>query len=46
MKKVFLLLGSLLASALVIQQLITGKKKHILSREDDPSIPEISSRVF
>jgi hypothetical protein len=47
MKNVIMLLGALVLGSVVIQQLITGKsKKHILSREDDPTIPQISTKAF
>lgn len=47
MKNVVMLLSALVLGSVIIQQLITGKqRKHILSREDDPTIPEISNTAF
>ena len=47
MKKVFTLLSAIVLSSVIIQQLI-GKKprKHIRSRADDPTIPQISTKAF
>ncbi|MGI8636281.1 MAG: hypothetical protein ACR2KZ_12850 [Segetibacter sp.] len=47
MKNVFMLISAIVLGSVVIQQLIGGKaRKHIRSREDDPSIPEISTKAF
>jgi hypothetical protein len=47
MKNVFMLLGALVLSAVVLQQLIGEKGgKKIRSREDDPTIPPISKSAF
>jgi hypothetical protein len=44
MKNVFMLMGAIVISALAIQKLIG--KKHIYSREDDPSIPPVATNSF
>ena len=47
MKNVLMLLGAIVLGSVVIQQIISGTgRKHIRSREDDPSIPPISSKAF
>jgi hypothetical protein len=47
MKRVFILLGSIVFASVIIQQMIGGKRpKHIRSRKDDPTIPEISKTAF
>jgi hypothetical protein len=47
MKNVFMLLGTLVLSAVIIQQIIGVKgAKKITSREDDPTIPPISQSAF
>ena len=47
MKKVFMLLGAIVFSSVIIQQLLGEKpKKHIRSRADDPTIPPISMKAF
>jgi hypothetical protein len=47
MKKVFMLLSSLVLASVVIQQLLGEKpRKHIKSRKDDPTIPPISTKAF
>ncbi|WP_018615070.1 hypothetical protein [Segetibacter koreensis] len=47
MKNVFMLLGALVLGSVIIQQILGEKsKKHIKSREDDPTIPPISSTAF
>ncbi len=47
MKRTFMLLGAILLSSVIIQQLIDFKpRKHIRSREDDPTIPPISTKAF
>lgn len=47
MKKVFMLLGALILGSVIIQQIIgeTGPKE-IRSREDDPTIPPVSTTAF
>lgn len=47
MKKVFMLLSSLVLVSVVIQQLLGDKpRKRIRSRKDDPSIPPVSAKAF
>jgi|GEM_PF-4249295 len=47
MKNVLMLLGALVLGSVLIQQLLGEKpRKHIMSREDDPSIPLISQKAF
>lgn len=47
MKRVFMLLGAIFFSSVIIQQLLGEKpRKHIRSREDDPTIPQISTKAF
>lgn len=47
MKKVFMLLSTIVFVSVIIQQLLGGKpRKHIRSRADDPSIPPISTKAF
>ena len=47
MKNVLMLLSAIVLGSVIIQQLIGDRpRKHIRSREDDPSIPEISSKAF
>jgi hypothetical protein len=47
MKRVFMLLSAIVLGSVVIQQLIGEKpRKHIRSRADDPSIPQISTKAF
>ncbi len=47
MKNVIMLLSALVLGSVIIQQLLQGKEtKRIRSREDDPSIPQISSKAF
>ncbi|HEX8356317.1 MAG TPA: hypothetical protein VF610_02850 [Segetibacter sp.] len=47
MKRVFMLLLSLVSASVIIQQLLGDKpRKHIRSRKDDPSIPPISKKAF
>ena len=47
MKRVFMLLSAIVLGSVAIQQLISGKpRKHIRSRADDPSIPQISTKAF
>lgn len=47
MKRVFMLLGAIIFSSVVIQQLLGEKRpKHIRSRADDPTIPPVSTKAF
>ncbi|HLL42017.1 MAG TPA: hypothetical protein VK369_02710 [Segetibacter sp.] len=48
MKNVFMLLSALVLGSVIIQQLLGEKKprKHIRSRENDPTIPPISMKAF
>ncbi|WP_170234192.1 hypothetical protein [Segetibacter aerophilus] len=47
MKNVLMLLSAIVLGSVVIQQLIGGKsRKHIRSRADDPTIPQISTKAF
>ena len=48
MKNVLMLLSAITLVSVIIQQVIGGEKnrKHIRSREDDPTIPQISSKAF
>jgi hypothetical protein len=47
MKNVFMLISAIVLGSVIIQQLIGGKStKHIRSREDDPTIPQISTHAF
>ena len=47
MKNVLMLLSAIVLGSVIIQQLIGEKpRKHIRSRKDDPSIPQISTRAF
>jgi hypothetical protein len=47
MKKVFMLLSTIVLASVVIQQLLGEKpRKHIRSRKDDPTIPQISTHAF
>ena len=47
MKNVFMLLSALVLGSVIIQQLLGEKpRKHIRSREDDPTIPPISKKSF
>lgn len=47
MKNVIMLLSAIVLGSVIIQQLLQGKQpKHIRSREDDPSIPQISTKAF
>lgn len=47
MKNVFMLLGAIVLGSVIIQQILGGKSpKHIRSREDDPTIPPISTTGF
>ncbi|HEX8462611.1 MAG TPA: hypothetical protein VF623_14320 [Segetibacter sp.] len=47
MKRVFTLLSAIVLGSVIIQQLLAGKpRKHIRSRADDPSIPQISTKAF
>ncbi len=47
MKNVFMLLGALILGAVIIQKIIGEKGgKKIKSREDDPTIPPISTTAF
>lgn len=47
MKNVLMLLSAIVLGSVVIQQLLTGKqRKHIRSRKDDPTIPQISTHAF
>lgn len=47
MKNVMMLLGAIVLTAVLIKETIMNKSpKHIRSREDDPSIPPVSTRAF
>lgn len=47
MKNVFMLISAIVLGSVIIQQLIGQKpRKHIRSRADDPTIPEISTKAF
>lgn len=47
MKRVFMLLSAIVLSSVIIKQLLGEKpRKHIRSREDDPTIPAVSSKAF
>jgi len=47
MKRVFMLLSSIVLASVIIQQLIGEKpRKHIRSRKDDPTIPPVSTTAF
>ena len=47
MKNVFMLLSAIVLGSVIIQQLLGEKpRKHIRSREDDPTIPPISMKAF
>lgn len=47
MKKVLMLLSAIVLSSVIIKQLLGEKpRKHIRSRKDDPSIPQISTKAF